>query len=61
MMNPMNEKLNKVMEETTDKEKIRLFYEFGKYFLDSTEETEDKDMNNLFDEIANVINAIENL
>lgn len=61
MMQPMNEKLNKIMEETTDREKIRLFYELGKYITTNVDVTDDEDMENIFDEIANVINAIDNL
>ena len=60
MMVNMNEKLNKVMSETTDTEKIRLFYELAKYIVNNTE-AEDDDMENLFDDIANVVNDIENL
>ena len=56
----MNEKLNRIMNETTDTEKIRLFYELGKYIVNNTEE-EDGDMENLFADIANVVNDIENL
>jgi hypothetical protein len=33
MMIKMNKKLKGIMEETTEREKIRLFYELGKYFL----------------------------
>lgn len=57
----MNEKLEKVMKETTDTEKIRLFYELAKYIVYNADETEDDDMENLFEDIANVINDIENL
>ena len=60
MMIDMNEKLNKVMNETTDTEKIRLFYELAKYIVNNTE-AEDDDMENLFDDIANVVNDIESL
>lgn len=56
----MNEKLNKVMNETTDTEKIRLFYELAKYIVNNTE-AEDDDMENLFNDIANVVNDIENM
>ena len=59
MMQPMNKKLNKVMKETTEKEKITLFYELGKFFLDTDEI--DEELEDLFAEIANVVNAIENL
>lgn len=64
MMVPMNDKLNKTMEETTPQEKIRLFYELAKYFLVNVgayEELEDDDMITLFEDIANVVNDIENL
>lgn len=63
MMLPMNKKLNKVIANTTDEEKIRLFYELGKYFLNETanEQIEDKDMQTLYDDIANVVQDIENL
>lgn len=60
MMIDMNEKLEKVMNETTDIEKIRLFYELAKYIVNNTE-AEDDDMENLLDDIANVVNDIENL
>ena len=57
----MNKKLEKIMKETTDTEKIRLFYELAKYIVYNADETEDDDMENLFEDIANVINDIENL
>ena len=50
------------MKETTDKEKIRLFYELAKYIVENVEvDLEDDDMNNLFEDITNVVNDIENL
>lgn len=62
MMVEMNEKLNKVMEETTDEEKIRLFYELATYFLGNMDyEEADDDMQELIEEIANVVNVIDNL
>lgn len=63
MMVEMNSKLKKVMTDTTDKEKIRLFYELAKYitFDISKFEDEDEDIDNLFGDIINVINDIENL
>ena len=60
MMMKMNKKLKKVMDETTDREKIKLFYELAKYIVNNAE-AEDDDMENLFDDIANVINDIDNL
>ena len=60
MMIPMNEKLYKVMSNTNDKEKIRLFYELGKYFLENVDDSSDG-LETLFDDIANVVNDIENL
>lgn len=62
MMVEMNKKLNKVMEETTDEEKIRLFYELATYFLGNMDyEEADDDMQELIEEIANVVNVIDNL
>lgn len=61
MMIAMNEKLQKVMDETTDKEKMRLFYELAQYIIYNTGETDDDDMINLFEDIANVVNDIEDL
>lgn len=57
----MNETLEKIMVETTDKEKIRLLYELSKYIVCNIGETDDDDMENLIEDIANVINDIENL
>ena len=57
----INEKLAKIMDETTDTEKIRLFYELAKYIVYNAGETDDSDMENLFEDIANVVNDIENL
>lgn len=62
MMEAMNKKLENVMKETTDKEKIRLFYELAKYIVENIgADSEDDDMNNLFEDITNVVNDIENL
>lgn len=60
MMLPMNKKLEKVMKNTDDLEKIRLFYELAKYFLDNSEDI-DEELEDLYDDIANVVNDIENL
>ena len=56
-----NKKIENVMNGTTDTEKIRLFYELAKYILCNAGETDDSDMENLFEDIANVVNDIENL
>lgn len=59
-----NEKITKMMEELTDKEKIRMFYELAKeiVYLDDREFEElDYDMQELIEDIANVVNDIENL
>ena len=64
MMIEKNEKITKMMEELTDQEKIRMFYELAKEFvyLDDEEFDElDDDMQNLIENIANVVNDIENL
>ena len=59
-----NEKITKMMEELTDQEKIRMFYELAKeivYLDDGEFEELDYDMQNLIEDIANVVNDIENL
>ena len=57
-----NKKIEKILEELDDKEKIRVFYELGKYFLVNMDYNElDHDMQNLLDDIANVINDVEKL
>ena len=64
MMIEKNEKITKMMEELTDQEKIRMFYELAKeiVYLDDEEFEElDYDMQELIEDIANVVNDIENL
>ena len=61
MMAEMTKQMSDVMKNTNDKQKIRLFYELGKYIKENVDETDDDEMNNLFDDIANVVNDIENL
>ena len=64
MMIEKNEKITKMMEELSEKEKIRMFYELAKEFADLDEgefEALDSDMQNLMEDIANVVNDIENL
>lgn len=59
-----DEKITKMMEELTDQEKIRMFYELAKeiVYLDDVEFEElDYNMQNLIEDIANVVNDIENL
>ena len=64
MMLEKNEKITKMMEELTDKEKIRMFYELAKEIVcldDGEFEELDYDMQELIEDIANVVNDIENL
>lgn len=61
MMTEMTKQMSDVMKNTNDKQKIRLFYELGKYIKENAGETDDDEMNNLFGDIANVVNDIENL
>lgn len=64
MMIEKNEKITKMMEELTDKEKIRMFYELAKEIVcldDGEFEELDYDMQELIEDIANVVNDIENL
>ena len=60
-----NEKITKMMEELTDKEKkIRMFYEIAKEVVSLDEEEFDEldnDMQELIEDITNVINDIEKL
>lgn len=59
-----NEKITKMLNELSDDEKIRIFYELAKEFVDMDDdefESLDKDMQTLFEDIANVINDIKNL
>ena len=60
-MTRMTAQMKDIMKNTTDKQKIRLFYELGKYINDNADETDDDDMNNLFNDIANVVSDIEKL
>lgn len=64
MMIEKNEKITKMMKELSDKEKIRIFYDIAKeivYLDDGEFEELDNDMQTLIEDIANVINDIENL
>lgn len=62
MMVEKNQKIENMLNNLSDKEKIRMFYELAKEIVSSAdEELEDSDMENLFDDISNVINDIENL
>lgn len=54
--------MKRIFEQMNDKQKIRMFYELGKYIISNVDENvEDKDMQDLFDDIANVVNDVENL
>ena len=64
MMIEKNEKITKMMNDLTDKEKIRMFYEIAKEVVSIDEEEFDEldnDMQELIADITNVINDIENL
>lgn len=60
MMLPMNQKLENVMKDTNELEKIRLFYELAKYFLEHSEDI-DEELEDLYDDIANIVSDIESL
>ena len=61
-MNPYSPKLAKIMNDLTDGDKIRLFYELAKYLNENMEvDEEDDGMVAIADSIADVLNAIENL
>ena len=56
MMIEKNQKIQTMLNNLSDKEKIRMFYELAKEFVYL-----DDDMQNLIEDIANVVNDIENL
>ena len=57
----MTTDMQQCFDSMNDKQKIRMFYELTKYMNENMEYGEDKDMNNLIEDIANVKNDIENL
>ena len=64
MMIKKNQKIETMLNNLSDKEKIRMFYELAKeiVYLDDEEFEElDDDMQNLIEDITNVVNDIENL
>ena len=64
MMIKKNQKIETMLNNLSDKEKIRMFYELAKeivYLDDGEFEELDDDMQNLIKDIANVVNDIENL
>lgn len=62
MMTRMTAEMKRIFEQMNDKQKIQMFYELGKYIISNVDENvEDKDMQDLFDDIANVVNDVENL
>ena len=64
MMIEKNQKIETMLNDLSDKEKIRMFYELAKEIvsLDEEEFEElDNDMQTLIEDIANVVNDIENL
>lgn len=61
IMVEMNKEMQKCFDEIDDKQKIRMFYELTKYMCKNMEYGDDKNMNNLLEDIFNVKNDIENL
>ena len=69
MMTRMTAEMKRLFEQMDDNQKIRMFYELGKYIInnvdrdivDDNSEDIDYDMKNLVEDIANVVNDIENL
>lgn len=57
----MNDTMQKCFDTMDDRQKIRMFYELTKYMCENMEYGDDKDMNNLLEDIFNVKNDIENL
>ena len=61
MMIPMTKEMREVFDNMSDQEKIRMFYELAKYIVKNATDPEDDDIENLMDDIATVVNDIENL
>lgn len=62
MMTRMTAEMKRIFEQMNDKQKIRMFYELAKYIISNVDENvEDKDMQNLFEDIVNVVNDVEDL
>ena len=62
MMMKKTKKIKDIMENTTEREKIRLFYELAKYFNESDDgEYESDAMEDLFSDIKNIIDDIDNI
>lgn len=64
MMIEKNEKITKMINDLSDKEKIKMFYELAKEIVDMDEDEFnelDSDMQELIEDISNVINDIHNL
>lgn len=64
MMVEKNQKIENMLNNLSEEEKIRVFYELAKEFVSFSEEefeALDSDMQNLFEDISNVVNDIENL
>ena len=57
----MNKKLKEVMANTTEKEKIRLFCELANFFLETVGDDYDDSLEDLFADIKNVVDDINNL
>lgn len=60
-MIPMTKEMREVFDNMSDQEKIRMFYELAKYIVKNATDPEDDDIENLMDDIATVVNDIENL
>lgn len=62
MVPRMTAEMKRIFEQMNKDQKVRMFYELAKYISDNANENvEDKNMQNLFEDIANVVNDIENL
>ena len=64
MMMEKTTKIENLLNELTDREKIRLFYEIAKETITMSSDDFDEldsDMQNLIEDISNVVNDIDNL
>jgi len=60
MMVKLSKNVKEMVDKIDDRQKIALFYELATYFVENME-PEDDDMEQLIDDIANVVNDINNL
>lgn len=62
MMTRMTAEMKRIFEQMNKYQKVRMFYELGKYISDNVNENvEDNDIQNLFNDITDIVNSIEKI